>query len=106
FGWPPSVLQEARTQHGLLGVGRLPPGTTLETARAAMAALSDQIRDAHPELYSKAVGWRFSIEPLRNEFAGAARDPLLLLLAAVALVLLIACANVANLLLARSAARG
>jgi len=106
FGWPPSVLREARAQHGLLGIGRLKPGMTLESARAAMAALTQQIREAHQNLYSKEAAWRLSVQPLRTEFSGAARDPLMLLLAAVTLVLLIACANVANLLLARSAARG
>jgi putative ABC transport system permease protein len=105
FGYRPQVMAQARSQHGLLGVGRLKPGMTLESARAALSALTQRIRQDNPQFYSQEAGWRLSVQPLRTEFAGPSRDPLLLLLGAVALVLLIACANVANLLLARSAAR-
>ncbi|HUJ28185.1 MAG TPA: ABC transporter permease [Myxococcales bacterium] len=105
FGWSPATFIEARTLHSYLGVVRLKPGMTVDGARAALAALTQRVRSQHPDLYSKEAAWRFSAQPLRTEFSGPARDPLVLLLGAVALVLLIACANVANLLLARSAAR-
>ena len=106
FGFNPAEMPKARTRHGLLGVGRIRRGSSLEQARADLAALTRKVRAEHPDLYSEEAGWRFNAKPLRNEFVGPTRDPLLLLLGAVALVLLIACANVAHLLLARSAARG
>jgi putative ABC transport system permease protein len=105
FGFTPDQLTARRSNHGFDVVARLKPGISLEQAGAQIATLSDAIRAAHPEAYSREAGWRFSLAPLRQELLGKTREPLLLLFGAVVLVLLIACGNVANLLLARSAAR-
>jgi len=86
----------------LVVVARMAPATTLESARREMAAIGDRLEAEKPALDR---GWRPTLLPIMTELAGEVRQPLLVLLAAVALLLLIACANVANLLLARGAAR-
>jgi predicted permease len=105
FGFTPGQFTEHRPSHGFDVVARLKPGISLERASAEIATLSDRIRAAHPEAYSAEGGWRLTLEPLRQQLLGKTREPLLLLFAAVVLVLLIACGNVANLLLARAQAR-
>jgi predicted permease len=85
-------------------VGRLAPGATIEQARAGASALFARLESAFPDS-NKGFG-RALVVPLEASLLGEVRLPLLVLLGAVCLVLLIACANVANLLLARSAARG
>ncbi|HEX4386187.1 MAG TPA: ABC transporter permease, partial [Myxococcales bacterium] len=106
FGFTPEQLNVRRSNHGFDVIAKLRPGVSLEQARVQIATLSDRLRAAHPDSYSQEAGWRFSLTPLRQELLGKTREPLLLLFGAVVLVLLIACGNVANLLLARSAARG
>ena len=105
-GWEPGDLEAHRVEHYLHAVVRLRPGVTLEAAKAQLDALTARIRADHTDTYSREAGWRFAMKPLRTDFVGPTREPLLLLFGAVVLVLLIACANVANLLLARSASRG
>jgi macrolide transport system ATP-binding/permease protein len=86
-------------------VGRLKPGVSVEQARSEMTALGDQMRSEHPQInesFGIAVVKDFGIHP---QFRDIARNFLLILMALVALVLLIACANVASLLLARAAER-
>src|ERR1700759_2975888 len=89
--------------HWLLAIGRLKPGVTMEQARADMDAVTTHIAQQYPK---SNKGWGSFVEPLKNDFLPKERiRTLWMLLGAVAFVLLIACVNVANLLLARSMAR-
>ncbi len=91
-----------RTIHPVLCIARLKPGTTLEQAAAEMGAIQARQDQLYP---SADRGLGADLRPLKHEFVADVSATLLLLLGAVGVVLLIACANVANLLLARSAAR-
>src|SRR4051812_18831269 len=104
FGFRPDQLQE-RGSRSLDAVARLAPGVSLQAASRRLEEFSAEVRKAHPENYADVLGWHLTLTPLRDRFVGSARQPLLILLGAVLLVLLIACANVANLMLARGAAR-
>ena len=86
-------------------VARLKPGVTFETAQAEMDRLTASLRSEHPHLYPPTGGLTFSLVPIQDQVAGGLRRPLWILTAAVMAVLLIACANVANLLLSRAAGR-
>ncbi len=83
-------------------IGRLKPGVTMEQARTEMNTISASLTAELPEF---DTGWSIKLAPLREELSSDIRPALLVLSGAVAFVLLIACANVANLLLARGAAR-
>lgn len=83
-------------------VGRLKPGTTTQSAVSAMNVIGERLEKLYPDSNEKL---RTAVVPLNEVIVGKVRPILLLLLSAVGLLLLIACANVANLLLARSLAR-
>ncbi len=85
--------------------GRLAPDASLETASAELTAAHTAMVAEHPEAYSPNAGVRLSVRRLREQIALPARTILLVLLAAAGLVFVIACSNVANLILARSVRR-
>jgi predicted permease len=105
FGFSEDQLLRQRGAHWIEGVGRLRAGLSPEAARQGLDQLSDRVQAANPGHYSREDGFRFSMTPLRDRFVASSRRPLWLLFGSVLLVLLIACGNVANLMLARSAAR-
>ena len=85
--------------------GRLAPGATLDQARAELSTIYAGIQKEHPEAYSKQARFAISAKLLRDELTSGARTILIVLLAASGLVFIIACSNVANLILARTVRR-
>jgi putative ABC transport system permease protein len=85
--------------------GRLAPGAGLDAARAELQAVHASIVSAHPEAYSRKADFRIEAVRLRDQITSRARTVLLVLLAASGLVFVIACSNVANLILARTVRR-
>jgi predicted permease len=98
----PGTPRASRSMHGFMVLGRLAQGVTPAEADAELKALRVRLLPEYPE-YKR--GWGFAVRPAAEVVGGGTRTPLLILLGAVSLVLLVACANVANLLLARSLAR-
>ncbi len=85
--------------------GRLAPGVTVDQARAELRSVYGAMTKAHPEAYSATANFQIGAKLLRDQITSGARSVLLVLLAASALVFIIACANVANLILTRTVRR-
>jgi predicted permease len=84
---------------------RLAPGATLESARAELQAIHGAVVQEHPEAYPRNANFQINAVRLRDQITSPARTVLLVLLAASGLIFIIACSNVANLILARSVRR-
>ncbi|HTV58165.1 MAG TPA: ABC transporter permease [Verrucomicrobiae bacterium] len=100
--WNDSTFRDRRAGMGTDAVGRLKPGVTVAEAQADMTDVGQRLAEAYPDA-DKGTG--ITLVPLKQDVVGEIRPFLLVLLAAVGFVLLIACVNVANLLLARSTGR-
>lgn len=94
-----------RGHQWLYMLARRAPGVSASQAQAAMKIIAKRLQQQYPDNFPAKTGWDMSAVPLLDEVVGDTRSALLVLLAAVAFVLLIACANVANLMLARASAR-
>jgi putative ABC transport system permease protein len=92
----------SRRHHSVQAIGRLKPGVTIEQARKEMETIAERLRQLYPAT-NRNTG--VELTPMRRHLAGNLRPIVLLVFAAVALILLIACANVSNLLLSQSAGR-
>jgi putative ABC transport system permease protein len=102
LGWN-DTDRAVRGNHNYNVIARLKPQTTIDQAKSDLAAISSRLEQQYPE---DDKGWGATAIPLHEQMIGDVRTALLVLLGAVAFVLLIACANVANLVLAKTLARG
>jgi predicted permease len=106
FNGPPFPVPARRSRRMVPGaMGRLKPGLTLAQAQARLNAFSDQLSRQYPTDYPPPARWALRLVSVEEDLVGNMRTELLVLFGTVAFVLLIACVNLANLLLARSAGR-
>jgi predicted permease len=100
-----ATMQDGRVHRMTELFGRLAPGNNLEAARAELRAVHRDILKDHPEAYPRNADFQIEASLFRDQLTSPARTILLVLLAASGLVFIIACSNVANLILARSVRR-
>lgn len=100
-----ATMVHGRTHRMTEVFARLAPGASLPQAQAELDAISARVYGDHPDAYDPAAGYGVTVTPLRQALTARARQTLYLLMATAALVLLVACANVGNLVLARSLER-
>jgi predicted permease len=106
FAAAPFVSPPQRQQNFIPGVmGRLKPGISLQQAQDRLDALATELRAAYPTNYPPTVQWSLRLEGVQSELTNRIRPTLNVLMGAVALLLLIACVNIANLTLARASSR-
>jgi len=100
-----AMMVTGRTHRMTAMIARLAPGVTVAQARADVAAVTARAHADHPEAYDAGSGFQVTLTPFQEILGKGARPTLLLLMGAAAFVLLIACANVANLILMRGVRR-
>lgn len=106
FNGSPFPVPAIRSQRFIPGaIGRLSPGLTLAQAQARLDAYTAQLSRQYPTDYPASASWGIRLVPVKEDLVGPQRTQLFLILGAVGFVLLIACVNIANLLLARSSGR-
>jgi predicted permease len=106
YGAPMPDHQPRNRRQLPTAIARLKPGLTLAAAQSRLDTLVSSLQKEYPDDYPAQEAWTARLLPLKERVVGNVRQPLILLLAAVGVVLLTGCVNVANLLLARSSARG
>ncbi len=102
---PQDIEAGASRPHNLDMVARLKPGATIEQARQDFRRVAQRFIDQYPKAYNQQMGFSIDVDPLIERQAGNLRTPLLVLISAVGALMLIACVNISNLLLARAMLR-
>ena len=108
LAFTPQQIAERQGGYEFNVIARLKDGVTVDEARTDMSAIAQRLEERHRGYRGpngEDGGWRISVSPLYEEISGKSRRPLIVLLGIAGLVLLIACANVANLMLVRASAR-
>src|SRR5262249_18435145 len=105
IGFTNESLGQRQGPRNLSVLARLKPEGGLQAAQTEMNTLAQRLQEGYPEVYPAANGWSVAVTSLRDQVVGGVRMALWVLLGAGTFALLIACANVANLLLARASSR-